>query len=75
MVDQLSFFTSSSEGNVPFVEHTSKSFEGVGARLFKDLTLMGVFPLPPPNLTPINMISVRSDPYVLIRGSFLPLIR
>lgn len=26
---------------------------------------MGVFPLPPPNLTPINMISMRSDPWVL----------
>ena len=49
-VDQLSFFASSYEGNVPFVEHTSKSFESVGARLFKDPALMGVFSLPPPNL-------------------------
>ena len=64
-VDQLSFFTSSSEGNVPFVEHTSKSFKSVGAGLFKDPALMGVFPLEPPNLTPINMISMRSDPWVL----------
>ena len=64
-VDQLSFFASSSEGNVPFMEHTSKSFESVGAGLFKDPALMGVFPLPPPNLAPINMIFVRSDPWVL----------
>lgn len=47
------------------MEHTSKSCENVGARLFKDPTLTGVFPLPPPNITPINMISVRSDPWVL----------
>ena len=64
-MDQLSFFASSSEGNVPFVEHTSKSLESVGSGLFKDPTLMGVFPLPPSNLAPINMIYVRSDPWVL----------
>lgn len=64
-VDHLSFFAFSSEGNVPFVEHTSKSCENVGARLFKDPALMGVFPLPPPNLASINMISVHSDTWVL----------
>ena len=64
-IDQLSFFASSSEGNIPFVEHTSKSYESVGARIFKDPALMGVFPLPPPNVTPINMITIRSDPWVL----------
>jgi len=65
IVDQLSFFASSSEGNVPFVEHTSIPYESVGAGLFKDPALMGVFSLPPPNIAPINMISVRSDPCVL----------
>jgi len=30
-VDQLSFFASSSQGNVPFVEHTSKLSETMGA--------------------------------------------
>ena len=64
-VDQLSFFASSSEGNVPFVEHTSIPLESLGARLFKDLTLLGVFSLPPPNVAPINMISVRSNPWIL----------
>lgn len=47
------------------MEHTSKSCESVGARPFKDPTLMGVFSLPPPNLTPINMIYMRSDLWVL----------
>lgn len=65
MVDQLSLFTSSSEGNVPFVENTSISFKSVGAGLFKDPALMGVFSLPPPNLASISMILVRSDPWVL----------
>jgi len=64
-VDQLSFFASSSEGNVPFVEHTSRSCENVGVELFKDPALMGVFPLPPPTLASINMIYVHSDPWVL----------
>ncbi len=65
MVDQLSFFASSSEGNVPFVEHTPVPFESVGAGLFKEPALMGVFSLPPPNLASISMISVRSDPWTL----------
>lgn len=50
---------------MPFVEHTSVSCESVGAGLFKDLALMGVFSLPPPNIAPINMISVCFDPWVL----------
>ena len=37
----------------------------MGARHFKDPALMGVFSLPPPIVTPINMISIRSDPWVL----------
>lgn len=65
IVDQLSFFTSSSEGNVPFVEHTSIPLESVGDGLFKDPALMGVFSLPPPNLAFINMISVRFDHWFL----------
>ena len=47
------------------MEHTSKSYESLGARLFKDPSLMGVFPLPPPNVASINMITVRSDPWIL----------
>lgn len=69
-VDQLSFFASSSEANMPFVEHTSIPLESVGVGLFKDPTLMGVFSLPPPNVAPTNMIS-----FVLIPGFFPPLIR
>lgn len=65
-VDQWSFFaSSSSDGNVPFVEHTSNPRESVGVGLFKDPTLMGVFSLPPPNIAPINTICVRYDPWVL----------
>ena len=37
----------------------------VGAGIFKDPALMGVFSLPPPNVAPINMIFVHSDPWVL----------
>lgn len=66
MVDQLSFFASSSfEGNVPYVEHTSIPYDNVGARLFKAHTLMGIFPLPPPNVASVNMISINIDPWVI----------
>lgn len=66
MVDHLSFFSSSSsDGNVLFTKHTSIPYESVGARLFKDLALMGVFSLPPPNVTSINTISINIDPWVI----------
>lgn len=66
-VNQFSFFPSSySDGNVPFVEHTSVPYESVGVGLFKDPALMGVFSLLPPSITPINMISIRFDPWVLL---------
>lgn len=50
---------------MPFVEHTSILYESVGVGIFKDPTLMGVFSLSPPNITPINMISVHFDPWIL----------
>lgn len=65
-LDQLSFFaSSSSDGNVPFLEHTSIQRESVGTGLFKYPTLMGVSSLPPSNIAPINMIYVCFDPWAL----------
>ena len=64
-IDQLSFFASSSDGNIPFVEHTSKSYESLGPGLFKDPALMGVFPLPPPNVASVNMVTTCSDPWII----------
>jgi len=65
-VDHLCFFaSSSSDGNVPFVEHISIPYESVGAGIFKDPTLIGVFSLPPPNFTFVNMISINTDPWVI----------
>ena len=62
MVDKLSFFTATpSEGNVSYVEHTNIPYESVGAGLFKGSTLMCIFNLPPPNVTYVNMISVKSN--------------
>jgi len=63
-VNQLSFFaSSSSDGNVLYVKHIGAPYESVGAGLFKDPTLMGIFYLPPPHVVSINMISVKSDPW------------
>jgi hypothetical protein len=69
-VDQLAFFNSDPRtSNVPFISKTPPSYENVGVGLLKDSTLMGTFPIPPPDIPPpfvtsINMIStdVRETP-------------
>lgn len=65
-VEQLSFFaSSSSDGNVPYGKHSGAPFKSVGAGLFNDSALMGIFPLPPPHVAFINMISVKFNPWVI----------
>lgn len=65
-INQLSFFASSSlDDNVPYVKHSGAPYESVGVGLFKDSTLMEIFPLPPPHVASVNMISVKSDPWVI----------
>jgi hypothetical protein len=62
-IDQLDFFNSDSHtSNIPFISKTPPSYENVGVGLLKDSTLMGTFPIPPPDIPPplftsINMIS------------------
>jgi hypothetical protein len=62
-IDQLAFFNSDScTNNVPFISKTPLGYENVGVGLLKDSTLMGTFPIPPPDIPPsfvtsINMIS------------------
>jgi hypothetical protein len=76
-VDQLSFFNSNSRTrNVPFISKTPHGYENIDMGLLKDSTLMGTFPIPPPNIPPpffasINMIStsfhetpVSHDPWI-----------
>jgi hypothetical protein len=62
IVDQLAFFNSNScTSNIPFISKTPPSYENVGVGILKDSTLMGTFPIPPPDIPPffasINMIS------------------
>lgn len=65
-VDQLSFFASTSfEGNVPYVDHTTMPYESAGAGIFKESALMGLFSLPPRNTAQVNMISTSSDPWII----------
>jgi hypothetical protein len=77
-VDQLSFFNSNSRtGNLSFIAKTPLGYENVGVDLLKDSSLMGTFPIPPPNflrpsVTSINMISAvphefpaSSDPWMV----------
>jgi hypothetical protein len=69
-IDQLAFFNSDSHTrNVPFISKTPPGYENVGVGLLKDSTLMGTFPIPPPDIPPpfvasINMIStsIRETP-------------
>ena len=68
-IDQLAFFNSDTRnGNVPFIAKTPPGYENVGVCLLKDSSLMGTFPIPPPNIpcssvASINMIS--TVPYEL----------
>ena len=63
-VDQLSFFTSSSKNNVPYMDQIPSPPDSVGLGLFKDPALMGIFPLLPPNIVQVNMISQSNDPWI-----------
>jgi hypothetical protein len=62
-VDQLAFFNSDTHtGNVPFIAKTPPGYENVSVGLLKDSSLMGTFPIPPPDVplpsvASINMIS------------------
>jgi hypothetical protein len=62
-IDQLSFFNSDSRtSNVPFISKSPPSYKNVKVGLLKYSTLMGTFPIPPPDIPPpfvssINMIS------------------
>jgi hypothetical protein len=62
-IDQLAFFNSDNcTGNVPFITKTPLSYANVNVGLLKDSSLMGTFPIPPPNvprssIASINMIS------------------
>lgn len=41
-------------------------YESVGASLFKYSTLTGTFPLQPPHVASVNMVSVKYDPWVIL---------
>jgi hypothetical protein len=62
-VDKLTFFNSDScNSNIPFIAKTPSGYENVGVGLLNYSSLMGTFPIPPPNIptpfvTSINMIS------------------
>jgi hypothetical protein len=77
-IDQLAFFNSDTHtGNIPFIAKTPPGYENVGVGLLKDSSLMGTFPIPPPDVphssvTSINMISTSihenpapHDPWVV----------
>ena len=64
-MDQLSFFTSSSENNVPYVDKIPNPLDSVGPGIFKDPVLMGIFPVPPPHTVQVNMVSRSDDPWII----------
>ena len=64
-MDQLSFFTSTSENNVPYVDKIPNPPDSVGPGLFKNPVLMGIFPVPPPHTVQVNMISRSDDPWII----------
>jgi hypothetical protein len=77
-VDQLAFFHSNAHtDNIPFIAKPPPRYENIGVGLLKDSSLMGTFPIPPPDVphpfvTLINMIStsihgtpVSYDPWMV----------
>jgi hypothetical protein len=79
IVDQLAFFNSDTRtGNVPFIAKTPPGYENVSVGLLKDSSLMGTFPIPPPDVprpyvASINMISTlphklpaSNDPWIVL---------
>jgi hypothetical protein len=78
IVDQLAFFNSNGRiGNVSFIAKTPPSYENIGVGLLKDSSLMGTFPIPPPDVprssiasinmmsTSIHGISASHDPWMV----------
>ena len=74
-VDPLSLFTSSSENNVPYVDKIPIPYESIGSSLFKDPALMGIFPLPPPNIVQINISLMTHGLFLRLNRSILLEIR
>jgi hypothetical protein len=66
-VNQLAFFNfDTCTGNVPFIAKTPLGYENVCLGLLKDSSLMGTFPIPPPDVprssvASINMISTSTQ--------------
>jgi hypothetical protein len=59
-VDQLDFFNSNTHtGNVPFIAKTPPGYENVGVGLLKDSSLMGTFPIPPPDVPCLSIASIN----------------
>jgi hypothetical protein len=78
IVDQLALFNSDARiGNIPFITKTPLGYKNIGVGLLKDSSLMGTFPIPPPDVpclsvSSINMIStlihgtpVSHDPWIV----------
>lgn len=74
IVDQLDFCTSdlrtNTKSTIPLINDSSSKPEIIGAGLFKDSSLMGLFPSSPPHpslIVPINMISTHTsyDPWII----------
>jgi hypothetical protein len=77
-VDQLAFLNSDTRtGNISFIAKTPLGYKNVDVGLLKDSSLMGTFPIPPPDvlrpsIASINMISyvphelaVSSNPWIV----------
>jgi hypothetical protein len=56
----MAFFNSDScTRNVSFISKTPPGYENVGVGLLKHSTLMGIFPIPPPNIPPLFVASIN----------------
>jgi hypothetical protein len=59
-VDQLTLFNFDSHtSNVPFIEKTHPNYENVSVGILKDSSLMGTFPIPPPDIPTPFLASIK----------------
>jgi hypothetical protein len=59
-VDQISFFNSNTRtANVSFIAKTPPGYDNVGVGLLKDSSLMGTFPIPPPDVPRLCVASIN----------------
>jgi hypothetical protein len=67
-INQLAFLNSDSHtSNITFISETPLDYENVNVGLLKYSMLMGTFPIPPPNIPPPFIASIKLYQLLLVK--------